>query len=240
MVETARADPPLPKPPAHYFSAVKAVLGAVERVRREADAEAAGRFAGDPEARSLLARLVDAALAAGKAVNDLVPWTGQLLNVRQLEVWREKGLERQLPAMRSLRPNRRWLGGILPDLFRLARLNAVKANAVKELADALVSDLAALLAGCRRRDILRPRLTKVGGLDRLLLVIDDFEGLVPHWGDFLVHHLLPALRSARFESVVVILGRDPLRGTHPGWGQPGLSRGPVPGGLAGVQPGGGG
>ena len=35
----------------------------------------------------------------------------------------------------------------------------------------------------------------------------------------MVGHLLPALRSANFESVVMILGRDRLEATHPAWNQ---------------------
>jgi hypothetical protein len=36
-------------------------------------------------------------------------------------------------------------------------------------------------------------------------------------GEFLVGHLLPALGSANFQSVVMILGRDQLEATHPAW-----------------------
>lgn len=55
------------------------------------------------------------------------------------------------------------------------------------------------------------------GIDRLLLVIDDYEFLQWALGEFLVAQLLNMLRRAKFESVFVILGRDQLTATNPAW-----------------------
>ena len=56
-------------------------------------------------------------------------------------------------------------------------------------------------------------------IDRLLLVIDDYEKLQESLGEFLVSHFLPALRNVPFESVVVLIGRYQLEVTHPAWDQ---------------------
>jgi hypothetical protein len=75
------------------------------------------------------------------------------------------------------------------------------------------------LSGYRRQDVLKPRHGKVPGIDRLLLVIDDYEALSNHLRELLVCSLLPSLRSASFPSVVVIPGRDQLEATHWAWDQ---------------------
>ena len=97
--------------------------------------------------------------------------------------------------------------------------NAVKENACRPLSDALVSDLAAVLAGYQSKDWFKPAHAKIKGIDRLLLILDDYEALQDSLGEFLVGHFLPSLRMANFQSVVVVMGRDQLGATHPGWDQ---------------------
>ena len=97
--------------------------------------------------------------------------------------------------------------------------NAIRENGCRALSDALVSDLSAILARYRSRDRLRATHAKIKGCDRLLLILDDYERLQPAFGEFLVGYLLPALRNASFEFVVIVLGRDQLAATHPGWDQ---------------------
>jgi hypothetical protein len=83
----------------------------------------------------------------------------------------------------------------------------------------LVSDLSAILKHYRPTDKGRAMHSKVQGIDRLLLILDDYEKLQESLDEFLVGHLLPALRSANFESTVILLVRDQLEVTHPAWDQ---------------------
>ncbi len=97
--------------------------------------------------------------------------------------------------------------------------NAIKENACRPLADALVSDLSAILAGYQRKDLFKLKPRKIKDIDRLLLILDDYEMLQDPLGEFLVGHLLPELRVANFQSVVIVIGRDQLEATHPAWDQ---------------------
>ena len=90
--------------------------------------------------------------------------------------------------------------------------NSVKENALRPITAALVRDLSAILY--RSEEAWTLTHNKINGIDRLLLVIDDYEILQESLGEFLVRHLLPALRAASFQSTVIILWRDQLEATH--------------------------
>ncbi|HEX3760004.1 MAG TPA: hypothetical protein VHW23_14915 [Kofleriaceae bacterium] len=95
-----------------------------------------------------------------------------------------------------------------------ARLrNRLRNQLEKTLAEALVADLGRALS----RGILFPKDEADRG--RLLLVVDDYERLSEVAGDFMLRHLVPMLAQASFDSVIVVLGRDRLVDTHPGWRQ---------------------
>jgi hypothetical protein len=91
-------------------------------------------------------------------------------------------------------------------------------------ADALLSDLASALdhrsdRHRRWRSKEKPARGTIEGAYRLLVVLDDYEVLAPLLGDFLVGSLIPRLASAPFPTLFVIVSRDDLEATHPGWGQ---------------------
>lgn len=95
-----------------------------------------------------------------------------------------------------------------------ARLrNRLRNQLEKTLAEALVADLERALS----KGILGPRQVEDRG--RLLLIVDDYERLSEVAGDFMLRHFVPMLATANFDSVVIVLGRDRLVDTHPGWRQ---------------------
>jgi hypothetical protein len=96
---------------------------------------------------------------------------------------------------------------LLPGGVNQSLRNSVRQNAIKAVADALLADLKRLLTGASKKD----------GIDRLLLVVDDYEFLMKPLGDFLVRFLLPGLRDADFPSTVFLIGRDKLTATHQHW-----------------------
>jgi hypothetical protein len=69
--------------------------------------------------------------------------------------------------------------------------SAVKANPVNALAEALLADLLALLSGWQPRDRWWPLHRKHEGIDRLLLVSDDYKFLVGSPGEFIVRDVGP-------------------------------------------------
>jgi hypothetical protein len=120
---------------------------------------------------------------------------------------------------RALATERRLWNGILPDWRQAGARNRLRMNLAEELAEALIIDLSALLAGWRRRDWARALPDKLPGHDRLLLIIDDLESVSAVVMSFLLEHLLPRLADARFETLLICVGRDRLVDTHPGWKQ---------------------
>ena len=189
-------------------------------IRSEAVAEFEKQHPDSEEGRAALLRFLDLAFAAGKRVNDAIPITKKHVNVRELEMAKIL-LEETVPTLLSLQEE----GARFSEKFgwfsaSRALRNSMKENASKALADALVSDLSAILCRYKPADKLkRATHSKVKGIDRLLLILDDYEKLQESLDEFLVGHLLPALCCANFESTVILLVRDKLEVTHPAWDQ---------------------
>ena len=95
--------------------------------------------------------------------------------------------------------------------------NAFRENSLLPLAQAFVEDLAAILYKPQKRFDVAPR--KIKGIDRLLLILDDFEALQTKMIRFLTENLLPELKKCEFDSFIFILGRDNLSNTSPNWNQ---------------------
>jgi hypothetical protein len=218
MADGAKADAIRDRGAGYYFPTVDRVVKAIETIRSEAVAEFQKRCPNNEEGRLALLQFLDLAFEAGKRINDAIPITKKHVNVHELEHVKRL-IEETVPLMVSLheefagRLERVGLGG------STALRNAIKENACQPLADALISDLSAILKKYRTVDRQKATHRKVTGIDRLLLILDDYESLQETLGEFLVGHLLPALRSADFQSVVMILGRDQLEATHPAWNQ---------------------
>jgi hypothetical protein len=83
----------------------------------------------------------------------------------------------------------------------------------------LTIDLAAILSGYRLEDWKRYLPDKVDGLDRCLMIFDDYETLEPTLDDFLRRELLPRLHKTAFQSVIVIIGRDSICDVNFAWDQ---------------------
>jgi hypothetical protein len=100
-------------------------------------------------------------------------------------------------------------GGWFTNLMTKRRFAALRHSPYEAISEAYVSDLSAILRGYQKSDRWR-RYTHppIAGMNRLLLIVDDFESLVRVIGTFLVENLLPRLKNASFSTLVIILGRD--------------------------------
>lgn len=100
-------------------------------------------------------------------------------------------------------------GGILVNPLTKRRFTALRHSPFEAVADAYVSDLSAMLAGYQKKDRFR-RFTHppIEGLNRLLLIVDDYEAVGRVIGKFFTESLLPRLKNAPFSVLVIILGRD--------------------------------
>ena len=216
--QVAKRSLPSPaRPKRDYFPQVRKVAG-IHRALVEA--VAAELEAGAAPLEIKLAAL--ALLKAGRRLNKVVPKTRELLDIGAAndadvgpvldEAWR---LVTSLRALRSSTA----LPGPVRDLLGASYKARVKNDLYHVTADALVADLSAAIGAFRPQDRLRLTHPPIPGVERLLLVIDDFEALAPALEEFLVGALVPQLAEARFPSILVILGRDDLEAMHPAWSQ---------------------
>ncbi|HPE71764.1 MAG TPA: hypothetical protein PK018_06280 [Candidatus Competibacter sp.] len=227
MVDGAEAAAIQDRPSGYYFPSVDRVVKAIETIFSEAVAEFKKRHPDNTNGQRVLLRLLDMVLEAGIRINDAIPITKNYANFHELEKHISfdelekliQVIEDIVPLMVSLREEVPWFWERLGLNGSTALRNAIKENACRPLADALHSDLSAILAGYRGKDQFKAAHSKNKGIDRLLLILDDYEMLQKPLGEFLAGHLLPALRSANFQSVVMILGRDQLEATHTAWDQ---------------------
>jgi hypothetical protein len=109
------------------------------------------------------------------------------------------------------------LFGLLPMGWAAKERNLLRKDLQGRLAEYLTIDLAAILSGYRPEDWKHYLPPKVKGLDRCLMIFDDYETLEPTLDDFLRHELLPRLRKTNFQSVIIILGRDSIRDVTVDW-----------------------
>jgi hypothetical protein len=209
-------------PPANrtkdYFPHLRAVADEHRSVVAQAMLELARK--GAPESVIRAARLL---LRGGRILNGTVAKTRAVLDAAGVEsVDVEKAVDQAWEMVRGL-PGLRdstSLPGPLRDVLGITRKNRVKRDLYALTASVIREDLeTALDAEERTTDRILATHRRIPGLDRLLLVIDDYEAMASLLGDFLVGALVPALATAPFHTVLVILGRDDLEVTHPGWAQ---------------------
>jgi hypothetical protein len=216
--QLARQSLPLPAAPKHdYFPHVRRVA-ALHRALVDGVAAELSVSAAPPEVKTAAIAL----LKAGRRLNKLVPKSREYLDVSAAvegdveatldEAWR---LVNGLHALRDSSA----LPGAIRNFFGLTYGPRVRSDLYNVTADALLTDLSAALGGYRRRDLLRFTEQPIPGLDRLLLVIDDFEALAPVLEEFLVGALVPQLAEAQFPTTLIMLARDELAAMHPAWNQ---------------------
>lgn len=200
---------------ADYFIETRRNLAALRAMDDRARAELDVATSND----ATLRRTADELFRLGVGLQAAVPLLKTYVDLAQLKSEHVDAVVSLLEKARAYREEPRLLGGIFPDLRGKGRRNRLRTSLPGALADGLVADLSAILRRHRPQDRTKPMPSKVAGLDRLLLVIDDYESLVDRIGLFLADHLVPLLAREPFESLLVVLGRERLSDTHPVWRQ---------------------
>jgi hypothetical protein len=218
--QLARRGLPAPAKAKHdYFPHVRNVASIHRSLIDAASAELSA--SGAPVAVKVAAI---ALLQAGRHLNKTLPVSRRLVDLRDIpmgsgelgqtidEVW---DVVRKLNALRDSSS----LPGVIRDALGMTYKARVKNDLYNVTADALVTDIAAALSGYLKKDRWLLTQARIQGLERLLLIIDDFEALAPILEEFLVGALIPRLAAAPFPTLLLILGRDELEAMHPAWGQ---------------------
>ncbi len=198
-----------------YFTQTRRNDEALRAMDDAARAEVTAQVGNSPELRETILEIFRLGVGAQSAL----PALKQYVDLSKIDEKKVEAVARLLEKARAYQQEKRALGGILPDLVGAGRRNRLRLGIEATLADGLVADLAAILSMYRRQDSGKPMPSKVEGLDRLLLVLDDYESLDATMTTFLADHLVPRLARASFESVLVVLGRDRLSDTHAVWKQ---------------------
>ncbi|WP_337319811.1 hypothetical protein [Variovorax sp. CCNWLW186] len=202
------------RPPGAYFPGLLEAVTAYEDILREALEEYARSPAQDTAAEMVMSA-IDVLVGLGKPVNKLVPKTEEYLNFSELGKHRD-GISKALAGLSALQSS---------DIGFLEKLgldssatmrNALKKGPLQVFSQRLYEDLSAILVGYDSKDFFKPKLAKFEKVDRLLLIIDDYEAVKGSLERFLVDHFLPLLKDAKFDTIAVIIGRDRLADTASG------------------------
>lgn len=215
LIDSAKANNPLKNPPRHYFPTVQNVSNNIESIRAEFSDEIKRK---SPEKEINYARLINLAMSMGETINEISPKTKSYINFEKISPL-QPIVNEAMPILESLQEES-------PSFFErlgignsTALRNAIKKDACAEISRAFFSDMSAILSGYQNKDFLKASHSKLHGVDKLLIIIDDYEKLQYPFEAILVNHLLSSLKSAEFESVVFIIGRDQLEATNPAWDQ---------------------
>jgi hypothetical protein len=198
-----------------YFIETRRNLEALRFIDDQARHEVEATMAGNAELRQTVFEL----FRLGAGLQAALPVLKKYVDLTKVKEQHLASVLALLEKAEAFRQERRLLGGALPDVLGRGRRNRLRAAPETAIADGLVADLSAVLSGWRATDAATPMPSKVPRLDRLLLVIDDFESLADTLNPFLGESLVPMLARASFESLVVVLGRDRLSDTDPMWRQ---------------------
>ncbi len=171
-------------------------------------------------------RAAVAILKAAHFLNEAIPKTRDFVDVAKYNLEPDAVHDRideawdTINTLKTLRDlDFEWLPAPVRDRLGMNLASRVKRDLYGAAADAFVSDLNAALSGESSKNSLNGARLPIPGLDRLLLVVDDYEALGATLSDFLISSLVPRLAEARFATVLIIAGRDDLEATHPGWSQ---------------------
>ena len=199
------------------------VFGVTLEARRKLelmDAKARGELEEEFKTNPELARTAATLFSLGVGVLELVPLTEAKIAARigkKLNPKHVSAVVERVQRSGAYQAERRLWNGVLPDVLQRGERNRLRANLAEALADYLITDLSAMLVGYRAKDWRRILPPKLPGRDDLLLIIDDYESLSDVMTDFLLSHFVPALATSKFQTLLIVLGRDRLVETHAGW-----------------------
>lgn len=217
MIAGATSRRSLAKPVSSYFTRVAEISATNDKLRAEIHSEIANIKEEKPDLDIVL-RLLDIASSLGQSINEISPKTKEYFDGGQLK--------KHLPNIESFYKKSKVLLKENPSLLEKigigslsSQRNALRENALSPLGDALYNDLSAILSGYESSETFKASQPKLKEIDRLLLIVDDYETTKDELGEFLTGNFLNQLKEASFETVAIILGRDDILNTHPAWDQ---------------------
>lgn len=185
------------------YRRIKRCQSALSQIDAAAKSELLEAAADKDEVKAVLQK----AFKVGRGIQEVIPALDKYVNLKKVKdetVADAVDLARRAKAFGREREFIAWAVG----KERGAGLrNRLRSNLSQTLAECLVADVSDIIN--RQKE----------GIERLLLIVDDYEGLQSRIERFLVDDLIPRLEGASIETDLVVLGRDALADTHPAWRQ---------------------
>jgi hypothetical protein len=153
----------------------------------------------------------------GSFLNKIVPKSKEYVDFEALKkLGVDKHFEEAVDLLARLKPldSSSWLPGPIRDITGMTYRERLKTDLYRLASDEWVADLCAILNRYRRTDRYKLTHSPIKGLNRLLLVIDDFEILGKTIIDFVTTALIPTLEGANFHTTIIIVGRDDIADAH--------------------------
>jgi hypothetical protein len=182
--------------PGAAFARTRRVLAYHHEILSALESELRSAHAGEEQMGAARAFFGAARLGVGTLRRDLKALASNQAREDVERIWKTI---RSAAALQS----RRW------DQLTRPLKNDVRRTPMRALARSLVLDIEQLFdVGFGRESPAH---------NRLLIVLDDYEGLSTVLGRILVSELVPRLRDATFETLLVVIGRDDIRMTDGAW-----------------------
>jgi hypothetical protein len=208
---------PVGRPNFDHFPHARALVRQRRRLEKRVDGEI--EKADFSKTAKQAARLI---FQAGATVNRFSKKSEEWVDVKALqEAGVVDGIDSAIDLLSSLgvMSGSSWLPGPVKNALRITYRERLRTDLYVLSSAEWVADLCAILNRPQRQDRYRLFPSRIEGLDRLLLVVDDFEILGKTIADFVTSALVPALELANFHSTVIILGRDALPDAQPSFQQ---------------------
>jgi hypothetical protein len=153
----------------------------------------------------------------GSFLNKTVPKSKEYVDFESLQKYGvDTRFEEAVDLLARLKPldSSSWLPGPIKDITGITYRERLKTDLYRLAADEWIADLCAILNRYRKIDKYKLTHSPISGLDRLLLVIDDFEILGKTIIEFVTTALIPALEESNFHTTLIFVGRDDIADAH--------------------------
>jgi hypothetical protein len=153
----------------------------------------------------------------GSFLNKTIPKSKEFVDFEALQkLGVDKRFEEAIDLLAHLKPldSSSWLPGPIKDITGITYRERLKTDLYRLAADEWIADLSAILNRYRKKDKFKLTHSPIKGLDRLLLVIDDFEILGQTVIEFVTTALIPALEGSNFHTTLIFVGRDDIADAH--------------------------
>lgn len=162
--------------------------------------------------------MVTVLFALGKGVNKISSKSTEYLDFEKVEAKLDKDIKNIWRSVNNSMSDG-FLSSIMPDIKGKKNYRArLLQNPKMAISEALVTDLHTILYGAKDlKSNLKPTQSKVQGISKLIVVIEDYENKQHIMNDFLIEHFIPMLKKSKFDSLLFIVGRDIVSNISSEW-----------------------